>query len=228
MKTGITLIILAYNEESTIKQAILNYNRQLKKSKLSYQIIVVNDCSSDNTMKIISGIKKITILNNATNKGFAKSLKLAIKKSKFDNFFWIGGDNPNRNILKILLKFKFILKHSKNKFILIQYFKDLSKRAYLRKFLSNSYVFFLNFIFNKNIPYYNGQTILNKNFFLVNKLCDSRFILAQIILESLKRDIKVYFVDYKLNVVDKDKTSENLLKLIFSTFKDLLSYRLGF
>ena len=46
-------------------------------------------------------------------------------KSKFDNFIWIGGDNPDRNILKILLKFKFILKYNKKKFILIQYFKDL-------------------------------------------------------------------------------------------------------
>ena len=58
------------------------------------------------------------------NKGFALSLKLAIRKSKFNNFFWIGADNPNRNILKILKKFIQVGINNKNKFVIIQYYND--------------------------------------------------------------------------------------------------------
>ena len=53
MSLGITLIILAYNEEKNVKMSIINYYNQLKKSKLQFEFIVVNDGSSDNSAEVI-------------------------------------------------------------------------------------------------------------------------------------------------------------------------------
>jgi glycosyltransferase involved in cell wall biosynthesis len=226
---GISLIILAFNEEKNIKKAIINYYDQLKKLEIPFEIIVINDGSADNTFKIISECKKkIKIFSNKKNIGFAKSLKIAINKTKFDNWMWIGGDTPDRNIYKIANKYKYISKKYDDKFIIIQYFKNNSGRSFFRGLYSNFYTFILNFIFIKNIPYYNGQSVLNKKFFFVNNLCNSRFILGQIILESLKKKPKIFFIDYKINVCDIDKTSESIIKLILTTFVDLIKYRLNF
>ena len=230
MSTGLSFIILAYNEETNIKNSILNYLKQLKISKIKFEIIVVNDGSEDNTLKIINKFKtKIKIINNKTNIGFSKSLKKAIKSSSYSNFLWIGGDNPNRSILNILQKFKLLNKENRNNFILIQYYdyKNKKKRSLLRRFFSNYYTYFVNFVFLKSIPYYNGQTIYNKIFFSVDKLCNSRFILAQILLASLKYKPKVFFIKYSINDSDADETSSNLFYLISTTFKDLFVYRIS-
>jgi len=230
MSLGITLIILAYNEEKNVKNSIINYYKQLKKSKLQFEIIVVNDGSTDSTLNIVKNFKKkqIKIINNKKNKGFALSLKLAIRKSKFNNFFWIGADNPNRNILKILKKFIQVGINNKNKFVIIQYYNELNKnkRTFVRRFFSNFYTILVNIFFFQNIPYYNGQSIYDKTCFVLKNLCNSRFILAQIYLESLKLKPKIYFVNYSLKKIDKDQTSENLLNLVRTTLKNLIAYRI--
>ena len=60
----------------------------------------------------------------------------------------------------------------------------------------------------------------------MKNLCNSRFILAQIYLESLKLKPKIYFVNYSLKKIDKDQTSENLLNLVRTTLKNLIAYRI--
>ena len=230
MSTGLSFIILAYNEEANIKDSILNYLKQLKISKIKFEMIVVNDGSKDNTLKIISKFKKkIKIINNKKNIGFSGSLKRAIKSTNYSNFLWIGGDNPDRSIFDILQKFKLLNLKYRNNFILIQYYdyKNKKKRSLLRRFFSNYYTYFVNFVFFKSIPYYNGQSIYNKNFFYLNKLCNSRFILAQILLESLNCNPKIFFVKYNINNSDVDETSSSLFYLVSTTIKDLFIYRIS-
>ena len=229
MSAGLSFIILAYNEEAKINQTIFNYLKQLKKSKIKFEMIVVNDGSKDNTLKIISKFKKkIKIINNKKNIGFAKSLKRAIKNTNYSNFLWIGADNPDRSFVNIFKEFKLLDLKYKDKFILVQYYdyKNKKRRSFLRRVFSNYYTNLVNFVFFKSIPYYNGQSVYNKNFFNVNKLCNSRFILAQILLVSLNYNPKLFFIRYNISNSDIDETSSNLLYLVTTTIKDLFIYRI--
>ena len=66
MKEKVILIIPAYNEEKNILKtykSIINYN---KKSKCNYDIIVINDGSTDKTEEILvkNKIKHITLIHN--------------------------------------------------------------------------------------------------------------------------------------------------------------------
>lgn len=99
------LIILAYNEEAKISDTI--------KDLVDYfdEIIVVNDKSKDDTLKVLEGLKKnfnnIVIINNEKNFGPGRSMELAVKqsiKSRFDYLVKIDGDNQfdTQDILKIL------------------------------------------------------------------------------------------------------------------------------
>jgi glycosyltransferase involved in cell wall biosynthesis len=71
LKTKISVIIPAYNEEKTIKKVILSAK------KYSDEIIVVNDNSSDNTLKIIKDLN-VKVINNEKNLGYAKSVEVGL------------------------------------------------------------------------------------------------------------------------------------------------------
>ena len=73
MKT--TVVIPAFNEENRIGKVLK------KLLKYPYQIIVVNDGSSDNTSKIVKKFGKVKLINNKTNLGQGASIRIGIKSA---------------------------------------------------------------------------------------------------------------------------------------------------
>lgn len=72
----ISIYIPAYNGERTIGAALESIANQSKKFD---EIIVVNDCSTDKTLKILNSFQNIKIINNSKNEGLPKTRNIAIK-----------------------------------------------------------------------------------------------------------------------------------------------------
>ncbi|MEK7616887.1 MAG: glycosyltransferase family 2 protein [Patescibacteria group bacterium] len=81
MKTdSISVVIPAFNEEETIKDVVRDATLILKKLKVDYEIVLVNDGSTDNTGKIIDKLahsKKVFAHHHKKNKGFTGAMKTA-------------------------------------------------------------------------------------------------------------------------------------------------------
>jgi poly-beta-1,6-N-acetyl-D-glucosamine synthase len=81
-KLSISILVPCYNEEKTIRKCVLSW---LNQSHPADEIIVVNDCSTDNTPKILEKFgDKITVVNlpkNTGNKSFAQEEGLAHVKT---------------------------------------------------------------------------------------------------------------------------------------------------
>lgn len=74
----LSIIIPVYNEEKTIAEII----RQVKAVKsLEKEIIVVNDGSTDHTIKVIKNIKDITLISHKTNQGKGSAIRTGIAKA---------------------------------------------------------------------------------------------------------------------------------------------------
>lgn len=73
----ISIIIPAYNEEKRIKKTIESILTYVQKKKYDYEIIVVNDGSTDKTKDVVQEFKnkKIKIIDNLENKGKGFSVK---------------------------------------------------------------------------------------------------------------------------------------------------------
>jgi len=220
---GLTLILLAYNEETKVVQSIKNYLQQLSDTIGNYELIVVNDGSVDNTAALIQPFNQsITIINNNKNLGFAVSLKKAITNSKYDKFFWMGADNPDRNLIPYINSYK-----SSKTSISYLTVTDYKNRYVSRAFLSKSYTAIVNFLFRLNVPYYNGRIILSQKNFDIRKICNSRFALAQmIILQLRKNKFNISSIEENISINDKDVSSESIPRLISTTLVDLLIFRL--
>ena len=91
----LSVIMPVFNVEKTIKEALDSVLMQ--EVNFPYEIIICNDCSTDNTLNIINEYKdkfnNIIFLNNATNSGNAISFYNALCIAKGDYFCVLDGDD---------------------------------------------------------------------------------------------------------------------------------------
>lgn len=77
----------AYNEEANIKTTITKALKILSKVAKKWEIVVVNDGSTDQTGKIIEGMiekeKKIRMITHTPNRGYGAALKTGLFQSKY-------------------------------------------------------------------------------------------------------------------------------------------------
>jgi len=81
----LSVIIPCFNEEKTISQII---NKVDKFKSFSKEIVIINDCSTDNSKKIIEDICKknnlIKLINHSVNQGKGAALRAGIENASGD------------------------------------------------------------------------------------------------------------------------------------------------
>lgn len=87
-----SIIISAYNIEDYIQRAMKSV---LKQTFTDYELIVINDCSKDNTLEKIKEIedKRIIIINNKENVGLGEVRNIGISKAKGEYIVHLDGDD---------------------------------------------------------------------------------------------------------------------------------------
>ncbi len=88
----VSVLIPAYNASKTIERAI---NSVLNQTYLNYEILIVDDCSTDDTADIIKKLflNKIKFIQHEKNMGEADSRNTLIKNAKGEFFAWLDSDD---------------------------------------------------------------------------------------------------------------------------------------
>lgn len=99
----VSIIIPAFNEEKTIAGVINDIKKELAE-KLEYELIIVNDGSTDKTREILSQIGGLNLINHKINRGYSASLKAGIKQAKYDWILTIDSDGSHlaNQIIKLI------------------------------------------------------------------------------------------------------------------------------
>lgn len=110
--TKLSVVIPAYNEERNLKKGVLNEVKDfLEKSKLEYEVIVVDDGSSDETKEIIKKYiklsKKFSLIENSHG-GKAMAVITGMTKSKGEIVLFTDMDQatPINQLNKFIPKFE--------------------------------------------------------------------------------------------------------------------------
>jgi glycosyltransferase involved in cell wall biosynthesis len=110
-KKLLTIIVPVYNEEKTIKNVLLRLAK-LKDAFQSIEIIVVNDGSKDDTLKILIENNNLydDLINNSQNKGKGNAVKNALEKANGNYITFQDADleyDPNdlTKFIKLINKF---------------------------------------------------------------------------------------------------------------------------
>ncbi len=166
-----SIIIPAYNEEIALPK-LLNeiYNINFKKE---FEVIVVNDSSSDNTLEQLERFNShnLKIINHSKRFGQSKAIYNGINAAKYENVITIDGDGQN-NPQDILYMLEIFLKTKDSKIVcgIRKNRKDSTIRILSSKFANFIRKLYLGDdcddtgcslkIFNKHyflkIPYFNG------------------------------------------------------------------------
>ena len=88
---GVSIIVPAFNEEESIENTLRRLC-ELGQSIEHWQIVVVDDGSTDNTSHICSSFEKITRIRHPRNLGYGAALKTGIKNATYDAVGIIDAD----------------------------------------------------------------------------------------------------------------------------------------
>ncbi len=112
----ISLIIPVYNEEKIINKTLEKLRGFLKKEKEDWEILIVSDGSTDNTLKILREYpqKFFRIISYKNNKGKGFAIKKGVKEAKGDYICFIDSDlaysfENLKNLLFYLKEFDIVI-----------------------------------------------------------------------------------------------------------------------
>jgi GT2 family glycosyltransferase len=86
----LSIIIPTWNTAKITLNSINTINKHL--GNFDYEIVVVDNGSTDNTIELLSKIKQVRLIKNSTNLGFAKANNQAVKIAKGEYFLFLNSD----------------------------------------------------------------------------------------------------------------------------------------
>ena len=106
----LSIIIVSYNTKELLKQCIESIIKNSKTSSVSYEIIVVDNNSKDDSVKFVNSLIRnklaIKLIENKENLGFAKANNQGIKIAKGEYIMLLNSDTiVQDNALEILVDY---------------------------------------------------------------------------------------------------------------------------
>ena len=232
----IYLILPAYNEERNLVKLFKKINNLIIVKEII--VILVDDCSSDNTKKFKSYKYKFKLIYKRHEKNMGLSLALEsgfnfVKDKAKKKDFIITMDSDNTHPIKIIPKMLEIMKKNNPDIVIASRFLSTSKvngLSFFRKFLSiiAKYIFSYSFP-HKNLKEYTCNFRVYRTHLIKELMKNKKFfknedfnIAAKILLSLIRgnRDLKIFEYPLILNYHYKIGSSKmSVLKNIYLTVK---------
>jgi glycosyltransferase involved in cell wall biosynthesis len=227
LKQGLSIIIPAYNEEKSLLESVRFAEDAAIRSGMDYEILVVNDCSTDRTGEIAKEISannaRVKTLSNPINLGMGGAFKTGLKEAAFSHSMVFPADNehPLEGVLPIL-------QACGKADIIIPYVINMEVRSLHRRVISKAYLGLVNFLFFKNIPYYNGLVLYRTD--LLQKITiqtNSFSFQTEAILKLLAKNATWYGLGVILHEPSHTQTKAFRIKNIIGVIGTLLRLRIS-
>lgn len=216
----VSVIMPVHNEEKYIGKAI---NSILKQSYTEWELIIIDDCSVDNTLKIIIEFKdsRIRVYRNEVNRGIAYSLNRALQLSRGEYIARMDGDDCSvKNRIKIQVDF---LKTHKDIALCggnIRYIKGNRKTIKIKKYCSDYLKVQMGMLFACELAHptimLNRRLVDDKDFYYKeNVRAEDYELWSRLIMKYRMANINRTLLYYRIH--DKSITSSQNRELILST-----------
>lgn len=196
LQSTVSVTIPCLNESKNIAKTISGLERVLETAE-AYELIVVNDGSSDETKSIVEGLiqknPRITLINHSTTMGRGYSIKNGFSSSKYDYLMVVNG-KYDINTEQLNLVFAKMGQEP----LIISVQKNTSERPLVRRVLSYAFTNILNFSFGLDLTYFNGSSLISrKDFERLSLYTDSYALDAEILIKLNKSGVS--YVEVPVN-----------------------------
>lgn len=182
---SLSVFVAAYNEAENLAPTVETILRALRPTIAEYEIIVVDDGSTDGTREVAQQLAAtypfVRVIQNQTNMGLGYGWQRAIEAARMSSFVFVPGDNtwpyPSlRDLFGSVGQADIITSYPTNPEI----------RVPGRRVLSSAYTLALNLLFGLNLRYYHGLTIYPIEFMRSNAITTYGFAsMAEALLRAL-------------------------------------------
>lgn len=156
----LTIFISCYNEAEFIIATIETVIEAALEASLSYEILVIDDGSRDNSRQLVADYiaahptENLILRANRTNKGLAQNYLDGAFLGRGKYYRLICGDNaePKASILAV---FKAIGKAD----IIVPYYTSSEGKSARRQLISRTYTGLVNLVTGNKLHYYNGLAV---------------------------------------------------------------------
>lgn len=185
-RQSLSIVVPAYNEAENIVPALEEMVAACQSAKLTYEILVVNDCSTDDTAAKAKAYaqthREVRIIDNPVNVGFGGAFQVGLAQATMDSSVMVCGDNCiDRDELGM------ILSRSGEADIVVPYIANPEVRSLPRRLLSGLYVSILNLLFGLDLKYYNGHNVFPTQAVRGSKFTPGFAFSAEILIQMLTR-----------------------------------------
>lgn len=143
---SISIFFPALNDSKSLPFLIKSANVTAKRIAKDYEIIIVNDGSTDSTKQLVLSLqkkyKKLKLVNHIINKGYGQALSTGFKTSRKKWIFYTDGDgqyNPEE-LIKLVKKLD-------TKITVVNGYKIKRHDSFTRKVMGSMYNQILHFLF---------------------------------------------------------------------------------
>jgi glycosyltransferase involved in cell wall biosynthesis len=191
---SVSVIIPAYNEEATIESAVRQAYAILTNSTADFEIIVVNDGSSDSTAAILNEyfgkVPTIHIHHKNKNEGFGSAIRTGINISTKTYLFCVPADSPLTNELYMAFS-----NNTAKADVLVSYRQQ--RIGYTRLMLFNSWLYhkIISLLFGMHLRDYNWIHLYHRKIFDEGKITiehNGIFMLAEILIKAKRKGFTFY------------------------------------
>jgi glycosyltransferase involved in cell wall biosynthesis len=220
---SISLIFPLYRDKYTVKKVIDKSLKILKKLKVKYEIIIVDDFCPEKSgllaLKYSKRNPKIKVIFHKKNYGYGAAIRSGFKNSRYECVYAVDGDGEFGIALNDLPRV--LKKYISNDLVITYRYKKRYKTS--RIIISWVYNVMLRFLFNINFKDIScGARLVNKKILKKVKLTtNSPFIGAELV-------IKAKYLGYKIDEVGIHSFPSNfragssiVLKNILITIRDI-------
>lgn len=159
------LFVACYNEEANIKATLETVIAACVEVGVSFQIVVIDDCSRDRTVEKIKDFGRehpevpLTLYVNSRNEGLANNYAEAAFLLRSEWYRLICGDNVEPKATLVT-----IFKELGSAELLIPYNLEIRGRAQSRRIISKTYTILVNFLSGFKLHYYNGLVVTRRQY----------------------------------------------------------------
>ncbi len=147
LKPSISVFFPCYNDESSISKLVVEASEVLKKVARDWEVIVVDDGSTDNSRKILRDLAEknfnLKLIFHKKNRGYGGALKSGFKYATKELVFYTDGDGQYdvKEILKLLPRMT-------SNIDVVQGYKLKRHDAFYRMVIGTLYHHFSRLVFN--------------------------------------------------------------------------------
>lgn len=226
-KPSVSVFFPCFNDEKTIGLLVRGIKKILDKNAGKYEIIVIDDGSTDNSRgelsKLSKEIKNLRLIFHRQNKGYGGALKSGFKAAKYDLVFYTDGDGQyDIGELELLIP---LMTHDID---VVNGIKMFRNDPWYRIIIGNLYNFFVRNVFGIDIndTDCDFRLIRNSSLKKINLNCSSGAICVELVKKL--QDMGAEFRQVSVHHYSRKHGNSQFFnwKRIFNTGIELIRLRL--